>query len=84
MKYLPEGVPGKTHTNLTLLHLSSNQLSSLPESINECVSLQTVYANGNKIEKLPKRIFFDSMINVKLCNFSNNEIDSVYSIKTYG
>jgi Leucine-rich repeat (LRR) protein len=71
---LPEGVPGKTHTKLKLLHLSSNQLSSLPNSMSQCKALKTIYANGNKIQQLPNDEFLNHLKNLESCNLSNNGI----------
>ena len=75
---LPEGVPGKTHQDLTLLHVSSNQLESLPLSISRCASLQAIYANGNKIQRLPETFGHkDSLQNLESCNLSNNSIGTL-------
>jgi len=72
---LPDGVPGKTHPDLLLLHVSSNQLNSLPPSITQCTSLKKIYANGNHIKSIPEN--FSKLHSLEHCNFSNNEIDSL-------
>ncbi len=77
IKTLPEGVPGATHVNLTLFHISSNELPSLPSSICECPSLTTIYANANKIDKLP--INFSRIKSLTSCNLSNNLITTLSS-----
>lgn len=83
IKKLPEGVPGSAHTNLTLFHISSNELKTLPISLRECSVLETMYANGNQIDSLPDDLFrsstsdgssCSSLQNLKLVNLSNNQI----------
>ena len=69
---LPEGVPGATHKDLSLFHISSNGLTHLPESISKCPALTTIYANANKIEHMP--VGLPQMQSLESCNLSNNAI----------
>ena len=48
-----EGVPCATNEKLTMISLSSNQLSKLPDSFASASSLKEVYLNSNRIEVLP-------------------------------
>lgn len=84
IKMLPEGVPGANHKDLTLFHISSNEISSLPSSICECPSLTTIYANSNKIYDLPSN--FSQMKSLESCNLSNNSITklSVEFLERFG
>ena len=51
---LPEGVPSASNTSLKMICLSSNQLTSLPNSIVKVESILTeLYVNGNKLETVP-------------------------------
>jgi len=58
---------------MSLLHVSSNQLTSLPISITGCISLEYIYANGNSLQNLPVGIGV-SLENLRHFNASNNEI----------
>jgi len=73
---LPEGVPGITHTKLTLLHVSSNHLKLLPSSIVQCVSLTAIYANANQITAIPDDMAI-KLTQLKSFNLCNNRIGSV-------
>lgn len=73
IKKLPEGVPGSSHKDLTLFHISSNELEALPSSITKCTSLEIIYANANKIISVPTD--FASLKALTHCNFSSNRIE---------
>ena len=72
---LPRGVPGSTHKNLSLFHVSSNGLTSLPSSIVDCTSLKTIYANANNINSIP--LAFAKMKSLEKCNLSKNSINNL-------
>lgn len=74
---LPEGVPGAGMPALTLLHLSSNRLGSLPESLAECATLESLYANSNALTAIPNALVSSVsgvLGNLKRLNLSNNQI----------
>jgi Leucine-rich repeat (LRR) protein len=48
-----EGVPSIMNAKLTLISLSSNQLTKLPDTFVEATSLKEVYLNGNQLKVLP-------------------------------
>ena len=75
IKSLPYGVPGSTHKELTLFHISSNELEALPSSIAQCPSLRTIYANANKIVDIP--LGLAKMMSLEHCNLSNNAISEL-------
>lgn len=60
-------------TSLVLVHVSSNKLETLPDSVVECPSLEALYANGNEISGLPTGIG-TRLTNLKRLNLSNNKI----------
>jgi|AntRauTorckE5430_2_1112549.scaffolds.fasta_scaffold04238_3 hypothetical protein len=72
IKYLPYGVPGSTHKELTLFHISTNDLEALPSSIAQCPSLKMIYANSNKIVQIP--LDLAKMQSLEHCNLGNNAI----------
>eukprot|EP00979_Chaetoceros_neogracilis_P008425 scaffold1872_cov268-Chaetoceros_neogracile.AAC.17 len=72
IKYLPYGVPGSTHMELTLFHISTNDLEALPSSIAQCPSLKMIYANSNKIVQIP--LDLAKMQSLEHCNLGNNAI----------
>lgn len=72
IKSLPYGVPGSSHTELTLFHISTNELQALPSSIAQCPSLKIIYANANKIVEVP--LGLAKMESLEHCNFGNNAI----------
>ena len=75
LKTLPEGVPSANNTSLTMLCLSSNQLTSLPRSIVDVAdSLTELYVNGNKLKTLPDGLA-DNLTWLKKFNLAHNEID---------
>jgi Leucine-rich repeat (LRR) protein len=76
---LPEGVPGPSHVELKLFHVSSNKLSRLPMSLVECPALETIYANGNEISDIPS---LEKILTLKYCNLSNNKIVNLSSAFT--
>ena len=62
---------------LTLLHLSSNRLGSLPESLAECATLESLYANSNALTAIPNALVSSVsgvLGNLKRLNLSNNQI----------
>lgn len=73
---LPEGVPGPSHAELTLFHISSNKLRRLPMSLVKCPALERIYANGNEISDLPS---LELILTLKYCNLSNNKIVNISS-----
>jgi len=78
LECLPEGVPGKSMTNLSVLHVSSNRLTSLPKSLGNCKSLETVYVNGNGIQTIPEGLGH-GLQNLKRFNASHNQIHTLPS-----
>ena len=73
LRELPEGVPGSALLNLTLLHISSNQLTKLPDSLVDCSSMTHLYANGNQLKELP--FGMERLANLQRLNLSHNQID---------
>jgi len=76
IKTLPEGLPGPDLPNLSLLHVSSNKLTSLPDSITQCTSLCTLYVNGNAITSLPMN-GWKNMKKLKTFNVGSNNLDAL-------
>lgn len=63
-------------TDLTMLHVSSNQLVSLPDSIVECTSLESVYCNSNKLTTVPAGMA-DALVLLKRLTLSHNDIQEL-------
>ena len=70
---LPEGVPGVAMLNLSLLHISSNRLTKLPDSLVLCSSLTHIYANSNQLKEIPYGM--ESLSNLQRLNLSHNQIE---------
>jgi len=71
---LPEEVPSRNNSNLTMLSLSSNQLSSLPASLAVVgATLKELYLNGNQIEELPEGLA-EKLVALKKLNLAHNSI----------
>lgn len=68
IKFLPS-----VNTNLKLLHVSSNLLSSLPPGLTECTKLEILFCNSNRIRDIPMNL--SELQNLKRVNLSNNQID---------
>ncbi|CAB9516166.1 repeat protein [Seminavis robusta] len=81
---LPDGVPGSSLLNLTLLHISSNKLKALPDSLVDCTTITHLYANSNQIKQLP--IGMERMTNLQRLNLGHNQIESLPSdfIEAFG
>ena len=60
-------------TDLTMLHVSSNQLERLPDSIVECTSLEFVYANSNKLRTIPNGMA-SALVLLQRLTLSHNSI----------
>lgn len=73
IQYLPEGVPGGLNKKLKLLHVSSNLLQSLPQSISDCTTLECIYANSNALNSIPTKMA-SSLIHLKHVNLCSNQI----------
>lgn len=58
---------------MKLLHVSSNVLRSLPNSISQCTTLETIYANGNLLDCIPNGIGLN-LNNLRHFNISHNKI----------
>lgn len=76
IKELPEGIPGRSHDQLTLFHISNNKIKQLPESIVLCPVLEAIYANANEITDLSS---IEQILTLKTCNVSNNKITKLSS-----
>jgi len=70
---LPEGVPGPTMLHLTLVHISSNRISKLPDSLVHCTSITHLYANNNRLQEVP--FGMEGMTGISRMNLSHNLID---------
>merc|ERR1711971_967567 len=73
IQQLPIDVPGLSLTQLRLLHISSNELTSLPASLVYCPNLESLYANSNKLRSLPER-FGSYLPKLKRLNLRQNAI----------
>lgn len=67
-----EGVPSALNSKLTMISLSSNQLTKLPVCFVEAVSLKEVYLNGNLIEELPDGL--SNMEQLTKLNLAHNKL----------
>jgi hypothetical protein len=63
-------------SNLMLLHLSSNQLESLPSSLVECTSLTYLYLHSNCLTFVPFGLA-NTLIHLKRLTLSHNRITSL-------
>jgi Leucine-rich repeat (LRR) protein len=63
-------------TDLLMLHVSSNQLESLPNSCVECTWLEQLYANSNKLKTIPTGMA-DALIMLKRLTLSHNDIQEL-------
>jgi Leucine-rich repeat (LRR) protein len=61
---------------LTLLHLSSNQLESLPSSLLQCTSLEYLYLNSNHLTAVPSGLA-DALILLKCLTLSHNRLTAL-------
>lgn len=78
---LPRGVPSGDNSNLVMLSLASNQLSSIPASLAQVsATLQEVYLNGNNIERLPEGSGWSELVALKKLNLSHNSIGKGESV----
>jgi len=59
-----------------MLHLSSNQLTSLPDSIVECTSLESLYLNSNKLTCIPQGMA-EALVLLKRLTLSHNNIEKL-------
>lgn len=59
-----------------MLHVSSNQLESLPKSCVECTWLEQLYANSNKLKTVPTGMA-DALIMLKRLTLSHNNIQEL-------
>lgn len=73
IKELPEGVPGAGMTDLRMLHLSSNRLEKLPDSIKDGTSLEFLYLNSNLLREIPKGMT-EALILLKRLTLAHNKI----------
>lgn len=73
IRTLPEGVPGPALLSLTLLHISSNQLTKLPDSLVDCSSITHLYANGNQLKEVP--FGMERLTSLQRLNLGHNQID---------
>jgi hypothetical protein len=71
LQRLPEGVPCATMP-LQLLHVSSNQLTQLPDSLVECTTLTHVYANSTQLTALPAGI--ENLKQLERLNLTHNPL----------
>lgn len=76
IKSLPEGVPGAEMVELTLLHLSSNRLESLPSSLLQCTCLEYLYLNSNHLTAVPSGLA-DALILLKRLTLSHNRLTAL-------
>lgn len=73
-------VPSARNTSLTMLCLSSNQLTSLPKSIVDVAdTLTELYVNGNKLQTLPDGLA-KNLTWLKKFNLAHNDIDDADSL----
>ncbi|KAL3787256.1 hypothetical protein HJC23_004130 [Cyclotella cryptica] len=71
---LPEGVPSSLNSKLVMISLSSNQLSSLPDSLVDVgSSLKELYLNGNQIQELPMGIG-EKLLGLTKLNLAHNKL----------
>ena len=54
MKSLPDGVPNAKNAVLSMINLSSNKLTSVPDSIMKVATLREIYLNANQLTSLPE------------------------------
>lgn len=63
-------------TDLQMLHVSSNCLQKLPSSIVECTSLETIYANSNKLTTIPTGMA-EALVLLKRLTLSHNDLQDL-------
>ena len=72
---LPLGVPSGENSNLIVISLASNQLSTLPASLaGVSATLKELYLNGNNIRELPEEAGWSKLVALKKLNLSHNSI----------